>query len=228
MKLFNLLINISAFSPLITFAVYLYGRTFNSTIINILVGLSGLALCSDMISKYNMSVGKENLHILDIYVSANLVLAIILYYKIYLQYRRVYEILCTIFLPGVAFCYTIFWREASGGQNINWTICTIIIEVMAIGHFYELCKKPVENISRQPLYWISFGFFFYSSISIMIFSLHKYLLNNFQLELSIYAWTLHNVMNIVKNVCFGVAIWFASDRRLQNSFQSAFKSSNQL
>jgi hypothetical protein len=193
-----------------------------------LVGLSLLAFCSDVISEYNKGLDKGNLHILDTYVSANLIVAIVLYYKIYLHHRRVYEILCTACLPGVAFCYVVFWRESSGGQNINWTICTIIIELMAIGHFYALCKKPVENITRQPLYWISLGFFFYSSISIIIFSLHKYLLNNFQLELSMYAWSFHNVMNIVKNVCFGIAIWFASDHRHQESFQSASKSSNQF
>jgi hypothetical protein len=226
--MFDLLVITSVFSPLAAIAVYIYGRTFNSTVINLLAGLSGLAFCSDIICKYNITVDKENLHILDIYFATNLVVAIILYYKIYLHHRRAYEILCTVCLPGIAFCYVVFWRESSGGQNINWTICTIIIELMAIGHFYELCKKPVENITRQPLYWISLGFFFYSSISIIIFSLHKYLLNNFQLELSVYVWSFHNVMNVVKNVCFGIAIWFASDRRNQDSFQSAFKSSNQF
>jgi uncharacterized protein with PQ loop repeat len=95
-------------------------------------------------------------------------------------------------------------------------VCTTLIELMAIGHFYMLCKTPVSNIKQHAPYWISIGFFLYSSVSIVIFSLYKYLLNNYQLELGMYVWSFHNLMNIVGNTCFAIAVWYGVVRHETN------------
>jgi hypothetical protein len=230
MTLFQVLLDVSTFSPLVILAVYLYGRNYQSVVINILASISLLSLCSDLVGKYEISIGKGNLHVLDIYFPANLIAAIILYYNIYLQRKRVLQILCSLFLPSAAFFYVMVWREGNGGQSVNWTICAILIELMAIGHFYTLSKKPVENIKSFPPYWISLGFFSYCSISVIIFSLDQYMAKNFQLDLNYYVWGLHNLMNIAKNICFVVAIWFAADvrDRNENTISKTVNSLNQL
>lgn len=222
--------DISVYSPLVIFSLYVYGRNYKSETINILIGFTLLGFSSDLVSNYLISEGKGNLYILDIFFPTCTIWTIVLYYNIYLQHRRVYQILCTVCLPSLAFFYVIFWRESTGGQSTNWTICTLLVGLMAIGHFYTLFRRPMEHIKRHAPYWISIGFFFYSSISMIIFSLHKYLLNNFQLEVALYAWTFHNLMNIAKNLCFGVAIAVATDSQYQKlkRFSNIFKSLNQL
>jgi len=82
----------------------------------------------------------------------------------------------------------------------------LVLIVISILFFFKLLSELKEvNIHRLPVLWIAFGTLFYYSGNLFVFLAATYLETDPD-YLRVF-WILHNVLNIVKNVLFAIALW---------------------
>lgn len=90
--------------------------------------------------------------------------------------------------------------------SLATAIASLVLIIVSIAFFYKLLNElKVYDIHRQPILWISFATLFYYSGTLFIFLARNYLEGVPDSYLMI--WMAHNIINIVKNVLFSVALW---------------------
>lgn len=86
-------------------------------------------------------------------------------------------------------------------------VYAITMIALVISFFYQLLKTmPVEKIQTSPLFWLAFGVLVYYGGSLFLFLFNNYLLAH-QLQVHQNTWTIHNILNILKNVFLFTTLW---------------------
>ena len=211
MNTFQILTNISVFSPIPAILLFLYFRNTQFKTTNLIFVILVVSIVADLTSKYFIHSGRSNYIVLNVYFPISLITTIILYYHLYFE-KRIFPIMIVCGGAILAIAFLLLGQSFAAGQNINWVLCTVLVEVMTIGHFRYLSNNPVYDIKSYGPFWISMAFFSYSSISFIIFGLENYLKGLPDQEFILYSWMAHNVMNVFKNICLGIAIWWTIKR----------------
>jgi hypothetical protein len=82
----------------------------------------------------------------------------------------------------------------------------LVLVIVSLVFFYKLLTElKVIHIHRLPILWISFATLFYYSGNFFVFLASSYLEKD--PETFFLFWTLHNVLNVIKNILFAVALW---------------------
>lgn len=82
----------------------------------------------------------------------------------------------------------------------------LILIGISIAIFYKLLSElKVMHIHRLPILWIAFATLFYYSGSLFVFLSSNYLEGD--REALSYLWMVPNVLNLIKNVLFAIALW---------------------
>jgi hypothetical protein len=93
---------------------------------------------------------------------------------------------------------------------------SLMMMVLSLHYFYLLLTKlPTLHIHRLPMLWISFAVLFYYAGNFFQFLISNYILTD-NVEAARMLWILHNLLNILKNILFTIAIW-QSYRRTSSS-----------
>lgn len=96
-------------------------------------------------------------------------------------------------------------RNQTDLTSIVNALSSLVLIVVSIMFFYKLLNElKFEKIHRQPIVWIAFATLFYYSGNLFIFLAFNYLIETGSL---INMWSLHNILNITKNILFAVALW---------------------
>jgi hypothetical protein len=201
----------SDFFPLL---VYLYLKNFRRKEINLLAVLCFASILSNTLTIVLYRVfGIGNIVVLNIYDIIQFVLTLLIYYHIYLRKQGATRRF--LVSMGIVFIFTnwIFWTDVNSIQSFTWALTSILICAMAFGHYSFLVKYPVRHINYYAPYWISTGVLFYSAFTFTLMACSNIMtkvldVNNFRI-----IWALIISATVVfKNVCFMIAIWWASRR----------------
>lgn len=92
--------------------------------------------------------------------------------------------------------------------SITLTAATFI--VFSIFHFFKLMRDlPSTHIHQLPMFWIDTAVLVYFAGAFFIFLLRNYLIEVMNDDQIVY-WSLHNILNIIKNILFAVGLWQAT------------------
>lgn len=96
-------------------------------------------------------------------------------------------------------------RNNTDLTSISNALASLVLIIVSIMFFYKLLNElKVESIHRQPILWIAFAALFYYSGNLFVFLAFSYLIKTGYL---LDVWTLHQILNIIKNIFFAVALW---------------------
>lgn len=110
--------------------------------------------------------------------------------------------------PASVVLYAVALFFLRNQMDLTWMLHAfmgLILIIVSILFLYKLLSElRIENIHRQPIVWIAFATLFYYSGSLFVFVAFNYLVKTDSLK---YAWPLHQILNITKNIFFAVALW---------------------
>jgi len=172
------------------------------------------SLTCDLISRVLAGYGINTL----LLVNAFTLLQISLLMRIFsYQYRNtkplliVYVCLAIVYLVNTAFF--------QGPWKLNTAFLaagSLVMIGLSLHYFYHLLSNlPTLHIHRLPMLWISFAVLFYYAGNFFQFLMSNYILVG-DASVARKLWILHNLLNILKNVLFMIAIW-QSYRRMSSS-----------
>lgn len=114
-----------------------------------------------------------------------------------------------IFYAGVVIFYIVcfVWPDSVPPLLIGSSaVDGLILIGISITIFYKLLSElKVMHIHRLPILWIAFATLFYYSGSLFVFLSSNYLEGD--REALSYLWMVPNVLNLIKNVLFAIALW---------------------
>lgn len=169
-----------------------------------LICLLCLSLLSDGLLWYFLIKGINNWPIGNLYVIAQFILL----YNLFVNKdkSKISHVLLIIFL-FFAIINFIFLQTPTTFNSRTSNIGALFINGMALSYLYRLFKEmPINNILDMPMLWVAFAVLFYFAGTLFLFLLNNYLIVN-QPENHQLGWVLHNILNIIKNLFFAVALW---------------------
>lgn len=83
----------------------------------------------------------------------------------------------------------------------------IILIATVLYFFYLLIQNlPAERVQSLPLFWIAIAVLVYYGGTIFVFLFNNYFLTQLTAHHPA-MWTVHNIINIAKNILFFIALW---------------------
>jgi hypothetical protein len=105
---------------------------------------------------------------------------------------------------------TLFFQSFNEFQS--W--CRVAEDVIILTYvvsFYKYiltCEPPIDGLTHPP-FWINSGVGFYFAFNLSMFLFSNYVFTNLSEDISMLFWSFHNANNIVKNIFFAAAIYYA-------------------
>ncbi len=130
-------------------------------------------------------------------------------YKILTDQLQRRKYLITIYLTFVAFYIAnmTFYQGPLKFNSVSNVAASFIIMTLSLQYLYHLMAKlPIMPIHRLPMLWISFAVLSYYAGTFFLFLISNYLVEGAAASHRM-IWILHNVLNIIKNLLFAIAIW---------------------
>ncbi len=107
----------------------------------------------------------------------------------------VFAVVCAIWIDGI---YNFNAHARSFGA--------ILIIIFSLSYFYQrLIKLDLENLEKDPLFWVATGSLIYFSGSLILFIISNYILSDEAMSFSM--WGVHGIFNTFNNLFFMIALW---------------------
>jgi hypothetical protein len=155
-------------------------------------------------------------------VNAYLLIQFSLLFFIYARQFRNKLAFIIIYVCFLLFYFiNLFYFQSIFVFNTNSNVfASLILIICALSYFYKLLNDlPLVHIHQLPMLWISFAALTYYSGTLFLF-----LANNYLTEVAstshVVMWILHNLLNIIKNILFVIALW-QSYRKMRSSILSS-------
>ena len=198
---------ISVFFPL---AVYLFKIKYASRrvhIIGVLIIVSGI--CD--LTGFMLYRGHQSTVILfNVYYAILFLLLTWFYYEIlFIKDRRVIVwIGLAIYLQSFILT-TLFVQSFFEYQTLMWVVTAIILIIYGVAYFfYSFSTIPTTRFFSYTFTWINSGVLIYFCLNLFLFILGNHILTKLDPEMGLLIWSFHNVNNIIKNILFGIGIYF--------------------
>lgn len=160
-------------------------------------------LASILVIRY--IVGANTYLIGNIYLIVQFILLVLLFRKHLrsTQFADIVLLFFILFSLGNLFFFQGPWVFNSVS---NVVACLVLIS-FCIFYFYRLLTElPTMHILRLPMLWISFAVLTYYGGNFFLFLINNYLIYG-DTDSHKVMWILHNLLNIIKNILFAVALW---------------------
>jgi hypothetical protein len=207
----------SVFSVLIPiFFLLRKKQNFKNPIIKILGTLLFVSAFSDLASLILFKLGgKSSMPIINPFFITQFVLLSCVYYRL-LKNKKIIYIAVIIFLLFSVF-NIVFIQPFTEFQSWPVTLGSIILMCYSILYFLQLLDfPPTLNLFRHFSFWFNMAVFYYFGASFLVFISINYVLQTQSVEFSKMVWGFHNVNNIIKNILFAIAIYFAGVKQKEN------------
>jgi hypothetical protein len=223
--------NLSVLLPLIIYAVRFRHAPRRVHIIGILIIVAGLCdLAGFIMYKAQLSTAL----LFNAYYALLFFLLSWFYYEIlFISSRRVVVLVGFAVYLQSFLLVSLYIQGVLEYQTIMWIITGVIMIIYSIAYaFYSLSIPPNVNSRYYGPVWINAGVLVYFVLTLVLFALSNYVLDNDKPEQSAMLWSFHNLNNILKNILFGIGIYFykkknvdftASAERGQYSNASLYK-----
>jgi len=97
--------------------------------------------------------------------------------------------------------------STSALNSYSSSFSCLAITILCLRFFIHILDRmPTPEIHKYSMAWLVIAVFLYHSGTFLLFLLNNYILLS---DRSIHqsAWALHNLLNIIKNILFALAIW---------------------
>ena len=133
------------------------------------------------------------------------------------QYRNTKPLLAVyVCLLVVYFVNTAFFQGPWELNTAFLAASSLVMIGLSLQYFYLLLSQlPTLHIHRLPMLWISFAVLFYYAGNFFQFLMSNYILAG-DADSARMLWILHNLLNILKNTLFTIAIWQSYRRTISS------------
>jgi|JI10StandDraft_1071094.scaffolds.fasta_scaffold656717_2 hypothetical protein len=101
----------------------------------------------------------------------------------------------------------VFFQSFFEFNTHSIVVSSLILMFISTHYLYKLLNElPIVYIDKLPMLWVAFAVLFYYSGTFFLFLANNYLLKVFEDDYAL-LWTLHNLLNVTKNLLFAVALW---------------------
>ena len=163
-----------------------------------------IGLISDVFGSILGSYGIHNLWVGDVFMFIQFSVLLYIFSR---QFQRK-NVFLAAFLSIVIFYLSafLFANQAIVTLVQSNAVDGLLLIVISVVFFYKLLSElKVSNIHRLPILWVSFATLFYYSWNFFVFLACGYLERD--PDTFILFWMLHNVLNVIKNILFAIALW---------------------
>lgn len=137
-----------------------------------------------------------------------LFLLIIYYYAISNKSRNAFIAIGVAYV--IFFFSDLLFFQAGQLNTFSITITAAVFIIFSVFHFFKLMKDlPSTHIHQLPMFWVDTAVLVYFAGAFFIFLLRNYLIEVLKDDQIVY-WSLHNILNIIKNILFAVGLWYAT------------------
>lgn len=106
-------------------------------------------------------------------------------------------------------------------NSITNVVASLILIGFCLFYFYKLLNDlPIVHIQQLPMLWITFAVLTYYAGNFFLFLVNNYLTAGAAGSQPV-MWILHNLLNIIKNTLFAIALW-QSYRKVKSSTLSSW------
>jgi hypothetical protein len=164
-----------------------------------------LSLTSDLLSLILIRASLNSYVVGNLFLIAQFSLLVVIFRRELPNQRTINIIL------GLLVIFSLLNYSFIQGPTVFNSVSNVIASLVLIGlslfYFYRLLNDlPIVHIQHLPMLWISFGILTYYAGNFFLFLINNYFIN-VQAGPHKLMWILHNLLNIVKNILFAVAIW---------------------
>jgi hypothetical protein len=204
LKTFYILAFISSASAILPIATKVSFTRRPLCIYDSLIILSLASISTDIISYEYHLITKNNWPFINLF----LILQILVLFSILFSFNKKIWALIFVFFFICFAGYNYYWEFNQKSLNAETNfVGSVFLIAFTFDCYNKIMKElPVKHLYDHPIFWISCGVLFYYTCVFF-----PYIFNNQFLELNLMdfqsQWTLHNILNIVKNVCLALAIW---------------------
>ena len=208
---FDLITNISSLSSLIPLLVLFIAvlRTSQPNAVKVLGALVFTSAIAELLTFMLYETFHVNPNpVINLYVLLQFIFLVWIYRISYtrLLFKRLTLIGIVSFTAFAVFnCFFI-----EGYNNINsssFTVSGIALLFYCLLYFYQLVEElPEQHVERIFMFWISAGVFMYFGTNLFLFATVDKLIASGQ-EQFMLSWGMHNGMNVVKNILFGIGLY---------------------
>jgi hypothetical protein len=199
--------NLSVVIPLVIYLTKIKYASKRVHIIGALIFVSGIC---DLIGWIFFKNGQSTAMLFNAYYAMTFFLLSWFYYEVlFIKSRRVVVFLgLAVYLQSFVLI-SIFVQGITEYQTLMWIITGIIMIVYSIAYFiYSLSIIPNTSTLYYTPIWINSGVLIYFILNLFLFILSNYVLTKLDPQMSLLIWSFHNVNNVLKNILFGIGIYF--------------------
>ena len=146
---------------------------------------------------------------------------LVLTFRRQLQSNRIIDIVHIVFVIFYVVNISFFQGPWIFNSVTNAVACIILI-VLTMYYFYRLLNDlPTDHIQSLTMLWVSFAVLVYYAGNFFLFLAANYLTyEGVGKGTHLLMWNLHNLLNIIKNILFAIALW-QSYRKVRSSTLSS-------
>jgi hypothetical protein len=198
----------SSMTPVILFLLV---KNFQLKYLNLFIALSVCSFLSDTLCLIFINQKKSIESIVNLQDVIQFVMIVLLYWKFLLKNDEYFKVRLKYLLLFYFLATAFFWKGLSGYQNFSWTIASISTMLIAMRHVHVISKTQIFGIAKFGPFWISAGLIIYCSLAISLIAMLNYMEQRLGIRDFWATWMFHNVTLILKNFCFLLAVWYASN-----------------
>jgi hypothetical protein len=206
-EIIRLASNISVLLPLL---IYLTKIRYASKRVHIIGALIIVSALSDLAGWALFQKQESTAILFNAYYAMTFFLLSWFYYEIlFIKSRRVVVFIgLAVYLQSMLLV-TIYVQGIFEYQTLMWIITGLIMIVYSLAYFfYSISILPNTNTLYYTPVWINTGVMIYFILNLFLFILSNYVLTTLDSQMSLLIWSFHNVNNILRNILFGIGIYF--------------------
>jgi hypothetical protein len=164
-----------------------------------------ISLFSDALALILMQYSIHTHFIGNIYLISQFSLLVLIFRKQF-HNQRVVDVILVLFV----FFYVVnisFFQGPKVFNSVSNVVACLILIAFCLFYFYRLLNDlPIVHIQQLPMLWIAFAVLTYYGGNFFLFLVKNYLTYGEAGSHKV-MWILHNLLNIIKNILFAVALW---------------------
>ncbi|MBS1505240.1 MAG: hypothetical protein JSS79_01230 [Bacteroidetes bacterium] len=125
--------------------------------------------------------------------------------------RKTLKLFITIAIVYTSFFFVdLIFLQAKQLTSFSVTLTAAVFIIFSVLHFFKLMRDlPSTHIHQLPMFWVDTAVLVYFAGAFFIFLLRNYLIEVLKDDQIVY-WSLHNILNIIKNILFAIGLWHAT------------------
>jgi hypothetical protein len=195
---------VSLASVLIPIAIPVFTKPKIGPQLRLIVLILIFSLVADIGSLTIIHYGLNSLLVINMYMLVQFSLLVYIFYN---QFRKARLVQIIYLFSLVLFIINILFFQGPWKLNsVSHALASLILITFSMYYLYQLLHNlPTVHIQKLPMLWICFAILAYYGGNFFLFLAGNYLSATPAFQRSM--WILHNLLNVIKNLLFAIALW---------------------